>query len=294
MKYFIFAILIATSSILRAAEVLHSRYPVRYTYVLEQGDSDPVCKHMTGVFNARFKTPWDGGHLDTSPGITIFGIPYDKVFERMPGVEHDPRKTFAMMLSRFPSSEEFEALHWLEGRVTSPDTRGIYPALIVQWTPKDGSNPFWIVKTTFMDKMTTNEGWGQSDGGFDTLEFISDPDFKPTVPILESFITHHPAWQSGSTRSLGRETARQLRPFVFREHLYIAAYQSAWREKAPSYEQARLYPDEEFMSVLRLLPESIPGKYVDIAKTEVVCRIRMLMQHTTSKGAKSTKGVRDI
>lgn len=281
----IFAALIATTLTLHAEEVRHSLYPERYAYVLEQGDKEPVCEHMTDVFNTHFKTPWDGGHLDTRPGVTVFGVPYDKVFERMPGVEHDPRMTFAMRLSRFPSSMEFEVLHWLEGRVTYPDTHGIYPVLIAHWIPKDGSNPFWIVKTTFMDRMTTNEGWGQSDGGFDTLEFVSDPDFNPTVPLDASFISH-PAWQSGLTRSLGRETARQLRPFIFSEQLYIAAYQSAWHEAAPSYEQARLYPDEEFMNILRLLPGSIPGKYVDIANTEIVCRIRMLMQPTTSKGVK--------
>lgn len=288
MKLLAVVILVTASLPLMATEVFHSPHEERYKYALEQSNEDPVCKHMTGVFNARFEKPWDRGHADSHPDATVFGIPYDKMFERMPGVAHDSHYTFDMMLSKFPMSKEFEALTWREGRLTHSDISFVSPILVTRWTPPNGSGePLWIFKSTFIRRMTTHQGWEQNDGGFDTLDFIRTPDFQLTTPI-DSRIFHHQAWQVGVSVSLGRETARQLRPFVFRDHLYIAAYQPVWPDDLPaSFKETRLYPDEEFMNILRLLPGSIPGKYVDIARTEVVCRIRMLMKPpTTSKGVK--------
>lgn len=286
MNYFILSALFLLPLNVIAVEVFHSPHEERYTYLLEQGD-DPVCEHMVGVFNTRFKTPWDGGYMPYQPNPTLFGIPYDQVFERMPGVEYSMRDTFHMRLSRFPISDEFEALRWIEGRIIYRDTKDQFPILITRWVPKNGGVPLWIIKTTFMYKMTTDEGYGQSDGGSDTLSLISDPAFRPNVPLDAKQLSHR-TQQSDKAVSLGRETARQLRPFVFRNQLFIAAYQSTWREPITPYAQSpRTYPDDEYMNILKLLPGSIPGKYVDLAQSEIICRIRMLMQPITpNKGGK--------
>jgi hypothetical protein len=37
-------------------------------------------------------------------------------FPRLPGVEHDYKATVAMLASRMPSSPEFDAVQWKEGR----------------------------------------------------------------------------------------------------------------------------------------------------------------------------------
>lgn len=280
MNWKIVAGLTYASSSLFAGEVMHQTDSERYRYVLEQGHEIPVCSHMTAVFNAKFKTPWEKGYKTDKSSSTVFGIPYDQVFKRLPEVDFNMDFTWDMLLTRFPMSPEFETLQWQETRMVYADTpHRTGKALFTRWVPSGELRAsLWIFKTTFMRRITTNEGWGDSHGGSDTLDFIDDPNFVPPFPLTSKLFSHPPD-VPGTSRSLGRETASQLRPFVFDDELYIAAYQTKWKELRSGYtETLQTYPEKEYMNILRLTPERIPGKFVDLAKTETVCRIRMVMQ----------------
>lgn len=263
-----------------------------YRYRLEQGAEKEVCQHMTQVFNSRFKTPWDKGTLDSAPVPKIQGVPYDQVFERMPGVEYNKRFVFDMLLSKYPTSPEFEAVKWLETRVTWDNSE--YPALIVQLDIDNDGRLDWIVKSPFMHRMTTWEGWQQGFGGRDDLELYAQEDFDSSVLVRSSKVANHGEKPVNPRRNIdaqvtdGLDTS-QLRPFVFKDKTYLSAYQVFWpnlelSKKAGQSVQAKpdkLYPDREYMNILAALPGGVK-KYeyspLVTSNTETVCRIRMIMQ----------------
>lgn len=262
----------------------------RYRYRLEDGAQNEVCRHMTQVFNERFKTPWNKGWLRLEPVPKILGTPYDQVFERLPGVEYNKRFVFDMLLSKYPTSPEFDAVKWRETLVQWDNLTA--PALIAQFDIDNDGQMDWVVKASFMTKMTTREGTGQSDGGKDHLEIFSSDGFEPVVPVpskhlLQGQKPDRPHRSIDEDISDGLDTT-QLRLFLFGGKTYLSAYQVFWPNLELSKKLGRhaedkadkLYPDREYMNILTVLPGST-RKYdystFVRANTETVCRIRMIM-----------------
>lgn len=265
----------------------------RYRYQLEDGAHNEVCRHMTQVFNTRFKTPWDKGKLGSEPIPKIHGTPYDQVFERMPGVEYKKDFVYSMLLSKYPTSTEFEAVKWRETRV-KPESNSIvseYPALITQLDIDNDGQLDWVVKHLFMDKITTFEGWGQAWGGNDHLLIFPLNGFESVVPIpIETLIplkNPSKAPRSVDERISESLDASQLRPFIFKNKTYLSAYQVFWKftENAghtlprPPYKE---YPDREYMNIFAVLPGGFRKEGFESVtlpvNTEMLCRISMHMQ----------------
>jgi hypothetical protein len=269
---------------------------MKYKYRLEIGQEKDLCGHMTQVFNRQFKTPWDKGQKPWKPNPTIFGTPYDQVFERFPGVEYKLDFTWELLLSKYPTSPEFEAVRWKEGRVYYPDGNAPpsynrpAPILITEIDIDNDGQKEWLVKSSFMQQMSTNEGTGQSDGGSDTLTIFLFDGFDPTIPLTLEQLSQGQK-QAKRPRQIGREVAQQLRPFIYKGKTYLSAYQTEWRdrdhsnEKKPKY---RIYPDREYMNILRVTAggQRLHSQVTETANTETVCRIRMRMLKNTpsSKG----------
>ena len=294
MKLWIYLLILVFSNM--ADAVTADPRAVRYRYVLEESFHD-VCQHMTQVFNQRFKTPWNKGFLESDPAQKIFGTRFDQVFERFPGVEYNMRATWTMLLAKYPTSPEYDAVKWRETRVGPESERGknVYPALVAQLDIDNDGELDWVIKDTFMDKLTTFEGWGQAHGFSEDLSIFPRNGFEPSVPIPRStFAPHHnPALaprKLGSNLSAGMETY-QLRPFIFRNKTYVSAYQAYWPNLAASELEGRYvrldppkeFPDREYMNIFDVQPGSFvkDGAYkLDIrANTEKLCRIRMRMQN---------------
>ena len=263
----------------------------RYRYRLEDGAQNEVCRHMTQVFNERFKTPWDKGWLRLEPVPKILGTPYDQVFERLPGVEYNKRFVFDMLLAKYPTSPEFEAVKWRETRVMGDNTAS--PALVAQLDIDNDGHVDWVVKSSFMDKMTTWEGMGQAYGGKDHLRIFSFDAFDPVVPLLSKQLLQgqkpdRPPRNIDDNISNALDTS-QLRPFIFHEKTYLSAYQVFWSNlelskklgQSTGNKPDKLYPDREYMNILAVLPGGTNRydyrTYVH-SNTEAVCRIRMIMQ----------------
>jgi uncharacterized protein len=123
-----------------------------YRYRLEYSQDRVLCPHMSKVFNSKFKTPWYRSTLKLEPDPVLFGVPYSQHFERLPGISYDKRKTYDMFLAKYPTSPEFAAVKWREGRY-EPPPGSIYtepPILVAQVDiDNDGENE-WIVKYGFM------------------------------------------------------------------------------------------------------------------------------------------------
>ena len=91
---------------LRTEKTITKNEP-RYRYMLERGEDKALCPHMTQVFNDKFKTPWYKSWLKLESDPILFGLPYSKQFERLPGVAYDKHSTFDMLLVKYPTSPEF-------------------------------------------------------------------------------------------------------------------------------------------------------------------------------------------
>ena len=294
MKWWIYLLILAFSKMAEA--VTADPRPERYRYVLEESFHD-VCEHMTQVFNQRFKTPWNKGFLESDPAQKIYGTRFDQVFERFPGVEYNMRATWTMLLAKYPTSPEYDAVKWRETRVgpESESDKNVYPALVAQIDIDNDGELDWVIKSSFMDKLTTFEGWGQANGLAEYLQIFPQTGFEPTrlIPWATRFPLHNPALaprKLNTDLSAGMETY-QLRPFIFRNKTYVSAYQAYWPNLAASELEGRYvrldpvkeFPDREYMNIF----EVHPGGFVKDgspkinvrAYTEKLCRIRMRMQN---------------
>ena len=83
-----------------------------YQYELEVNNDETVCRHMEKVYNAYFRQPWKQHPMDSKE--------YEEngfySFPRLPGMDHFADYTAPMRHARRPSSPEFDAVLWREGR----------------------------------------------------------------------------------------------------------------------------------------------------------------------------------
>jgi len=270
-----------------------------YKYRLEESKDKDLCVHMTKVFNRSFKTPWDRGYDNgLNPIPSIFGTPYDQVFERLPGVEYNKQFVFEMLLAKYPSSPEFDAVKWQEGRVHSPESSPpgeftAWPILVTQIDIDNDGTKEWVVKNSFMFKAPTNSisGVGDTDFyGWDVLTIFPTDGLDLAMPLLSKQLTHgqKPGHQP---RKLDNQVALQLRPFIYKGKTYLSAYQVVWKDKNVSRSKPRhyrIYPDREYLNILQVVEGSNNPHHllIETANTENVCRIRMRMLNDTtpSKG----------
>jgi len=280
----------------------------RYRYRLEAGVEHEVCQRMTRVFNTRFKTPWDRGWLSMEPVPKINGVPYDKVFERLPGIEYDKGFVFDMLLSKYPTSPEFEAVKWVETRGyrdgygyepmqnTLKSTNQPFPVLIARLDINNDGKPEWVIKDGIMRRPTRDDGF--NDGGLDRMVIFDEDAFDPAATVIEYRKTQAAPWYvKASSISNGAiylptvDAYYQLRPFIYRQTTYVAGYRAIWHDKPTrrtdrhSVLPIQYFPDEEYMNILRVLPgggDKGLDSNVPATKTETTCRIRMILQKKPS------------
>ena len=266
-----------------------------YKYRLEESKDKDLCSHMTKVFNRNFKTPWDRGYDNgLNPSPSVFGTPYDQVFERLPGVEYNKQFVFQMLLAKYPSSPEFDAVKWQEGRVYYPDSARpgelrASPMLVTHLDIDNDGKKEWIVKNSFMFKMPNSSisGVGDTDySGWDDLRVFPADGLNLATPLKSEQLTHgqKPGYQP---RMLDNQVALQLRPFIYKDKTYLSAYQVVWRDKSKSCGKPRFYcyyPDREYLNILQVIEggKNPYRQFIETANTETVCRIRMNMLNDTT------------
>lgn len=265
-----------------------------YKYRLEESHDKDLCVHMTKVFNRSFTTPWDRGYDNgLNPSPSVFGTPYDQVFERLPGVEYSKQFVFQMLLAKYPSSPEFDAIKWHEGRVYYPDSARpgelrASPMLVTQIDIDNDGKKEWVIKNSFMFKAPSNyvSDAGNTDfSGWDDLRIFPADGLDLTIPLLSKQLTHgqKPGYQPGM---LDIQVALQLRPFIYKGRTYLSAYQVVWEDKSISQSKPRrfrMYPDREYLNILQVVEggKNPNNAFIETANTETICRIRMIMLSNT-------------
>lgn len=264
---------------------------VKYKYVLEDSQDKNLCGHMTHVFNRSFQTPWDNGWLHLEPKPKAFGIPYDQIFERLPGVEYNKGFTFSMLLAKFPVSPEFDAIHWKEGRVESPGVSSsehiLIPVLVTEIDLYNDGKKEWVINQP-MGQMRTDEGMIRGNlGDTGDLTIFPSDGFDPNLPLtLHQLVNGQKP--DRQPRKLDEPIALQFRPFIYESKTYLSAYKQVWPERKyvtnPPGKAYQTYPTREYMNILLVVPggKRNGSQVIETANTETICRIRMIMLNNTT------------
>jgi hypothetical protein len=196
-----------------------------YTYSSEINKDSNLCKHMSDVFNDRFRNPWKRDAFSAKDS-SRYAANSRYVFPLLPWVSHSSRFTFDMSLSRSPSSTEFDAINWKEGRVTtgSPsatkttDSETSLPVLIASVDIDNDGSQDMLVKYGFSpgyDHLASGEGLSAEA----IVVWRSQVWELPSDMSLWKLLNSQPA-----TRAPIVYNAAYLRPFIYDRHTYLARY----------------------------------------------------------------------
>jgi hypothetical protein len=233
-----------------------------YRYKLEKGANVEVCKHMEAVYNREFRHPW--GRFEEQ----VTRLPE---FPRLSGVEYDERIALDLRYSTFPTSPEFDAIQWHEGRgIWDEERKRVQPFLVADFDIDNDGRSDRVVKIGFM--LTFWPAGRSVPGGEDEL-FVFDEDqvdLTRTV-VLSAFYRYvgqrRPARVAYDTLGLA---ARSIRPFVHKGVTYLSVYEQLAEEYPKPY--------RETMWVLRYRGggANLGGGKWEPVKADRVCRFKMI------------------
>jgi hypothetical protein len=196
----------------------------RYRYVLDAGKDRSFCAQMQKIYNNHFAFPWKRPSLSVLKDDPAYGPKGSYAFPKLPGVNHDARMTLDMSYSRLPSSSEFDAVAWKEGRYRLMSDQE-QPMLIAELDiNNDGQNDI-VVKPHFM--LTLEPAHGSVPGGEDALLVFSKGDIELGRPLVLGLLYQT---ESGKRPALiaGGHTRRVTRPFILGGRAYLSTYEQVW------------------------------------------------------------------
>ncbi len=209
------------------APLTHARTgaSMTYAYSSEINKDSALCRHMSDVFNSRFRSPWKRDAF-SEKNSSHYAANSRYVFPLLPWASHSNRFTFDMSLSRSPSSDEFDAVDWKEGRVTtggpsktrSADSEVVVPVLIANVDIDNDGSQDTIVKYGFSpgyDHLASGEGLSAEA----IVVWRSQVWQLPSDMSLWKLLNSQPA-----TRAPIVYNAAYVRPFIYERHTYLARY----------------------------------------------------------------------
>lgn len=215
-------------------DVLEAPRPIikgpTYRYILKDSRNTALCGHMLHVFNTKFTHLWDFPPIFAHAGDPVYSAHSVYAFRMLPHSRHSSESTFIMRYSKVPTSAEFSAIPWEEGRATAggcppggtcPSDNIPIPILVAHFDfDNDGT-----VDTVIKDGFSVGYPWAPHQQGWDYSEHllvwraqllnISD---TPSLWTLE-----HPSAKSLTPITL---TGSYLRPFVYAGKVFVASYET--------------------------------------------------------------------
>lgn len=268
--------------------IAQASYSATYRYKLEMSKDDKVCHHMEKVYKKYFRTPW----YDSTFPVDVWKEDdrSRNMFPRLPGVDFDRKVPIEMRYARFPSSPEFEAIRWQEGRIKNTHQEiqkdrkivevvdGTAAVLIASFDIDNDGRLDTVIQTSFLTELAGHSGddfliipAGRID--FSQLENMSYGDL---LQIDGARITNVPMkfWYS-------------LRPFVFDDVVYLNGTRNGWPMPTIALPPPAL--EHDYMEVLKYQGGGEFAKQEDGYNhppllTETICRFRMIEVHQPSKG----------
>jgi hypothetical protein len=242
-----------------------------YRFKLQSGKRTPVCEHMAKVYSTSFRKPWDFTLL-SPPGPLYPPVPGAK------DLKYTASQRVGLYLSRYPSSPEFEAIHWQIGRLLddSPlakSTNPVSPMLVARFDIDNDGKEDVVVKAGFM---LSPEPAGQgAPGGEDWLYVLNESQFARDRPMRFSELFNY----AGSARpsliaSLTLHMlARGIRPFIYDGQTYLSVYQ------VKSFFDEKRRTEQMWVMKYRGGGENLGGGNWRPLNVEKICRFRMFASY---------------
>lgn len=251
----------------------------QYRYTTTQSNNDRVCRHMLRVYNKDFSFPWK------TPALAATGKP-DRAygsngrfsFPTLDGVVHKNRATAVMRFSKLPTSPEFAAIKWREGRyrvsARSGSDHGDQPFLVSQLDIDNDGRPETLVKSSFMQDFSPS--YGSAVGGEDTIFVFREGDIDLSKKIEFQDLFNGQGGKRKPIMISGSFKRRLIRPFVLDRIVYLSTYEQRWEDGEYSGPDTRLLG--EYINVLRYRGggENLGAGNWSPLDLELVCRFRMV------------------
>jgi hypothetical protein len=237
-----------------------------------------LCVHMEEVLNRNFKTMWATEMQNPERDFHLgAGVP------KLPGVVQDANMAYAMRYSLAPSSEEFKAIPWNEGRAIfgdPPETAGPVstvpmPVLVAHFDFDNDGTTDTVMKLGFtrgIDYM-----WNERSVGWNE-EYLYVWRSK-----LIQFHSPQSLWElmagaKPEARPMEEVNGDYLRPFRFKGHTYVAEYHIG----SPKHQGKQLRMRESMsVSSYRPADQSVSATASTQWKESKVCEYSMIQQPAT-------------
>jgi hypothetical protein len=250
-------------------------------YELETNNNPDLCAHMNTTFNKSFRHLWDAEPLGLGDD-PHYRADSRYEFSRLPGVAHETRKTFDMRYSKVPSSPEFDAVEWKEGRAIIGEPVGGVPMpgghtpipILVAYIDIDNDGQIDTVAKTGFNGGYSYMAYGNGSG-LDSEYLVTWPGEKLDFTGVRSL------WPLENATPVDKlpigYDGSYLRPFVYKGRSYLAKYEIDLGEDYDATSKPPYKPLHETMSILSLhfggtISEVTHKPIWDI---DIVCQYRM-------------------
>lgn len=226
-----------------------------HRYKLVKSNSTALCQHMAGVYRENFKHPWHQESKSRAEGTKYFGKLPHELFKAFDGVVQTPLDSFYLLLSLRPTSAEFDAVPWMEGRLRREPgawmemrfPRALLPILVAKIDVDNDGVDEYFVKWSFLTSPPRNGlfGWGAApiDGIYiyDSMG-VQQADFSKFE--LRKY-SKNPAL---SGIFLTDEKTTLIRPLKYQGRWYFHAYHTKW----PEVETTHGLPSKESIEIFQI------------------------------------------
>jgi hypothetical protein len=226
---------------------------------------------MLGVFNKSFRYPWRRPALSSHADDPEYGAASRYAFPKLPGVTHDPKAALVMSYSRQPTSAEFEAIDWREGRIEYGQPAGLGTALVAEFDIDNDGQSELVIKSAFVRTYESDGG----RGGWDYIYVLRSLRMQDLPnPMTRDIVRTRGSSDPELITSSPGFPYRFVRPFRHEGSTFLAAFDRIESTKGAS----------EHVDILRYLGG---GKLVKVGersaiRVERVCRLRMHPVHGAS------------
>lgn len=184
-----------------------------YKYELVRGVTDPVCRHMEVVYKTVFRKPWDFQDFfrDRLPQTTN-----GNYYPHMPARWTEDQLFFwSMHYSLYPSSKEFEAIHWTQATLIS-DSGYRTPIRVAEIDIDNDGRVEFLVQEGFY-------GIGDDRSASDGFAVQAS---SANLHSLPATISRDELYADKNRReAFGGDI---IRPFVLNGETYLSEYQAAF------------------------------------------------------------------
>lgn len=268
--------------------IAQASYSATYRYKLEISKDGKVCHYMEKVYNKYFRTPW----YDSTFPVDVWQADERarNMFPRLPGVDFDRRVPIETRYARFPSSQEFEAIKWQEGRIKSTHQEiqkdrkivevvdGAAAVLIANFDIDNDGSLDTVIQTSFLTEFAGHswDGFLIIPAGKIDFSQLGNMSYGDLLHVDGARITDVPNkfWYS-------------LRPFVFDDVVYLSGTRNGWPIPTVALPPPAL--EHDYMEILKYqgggeFAIQEDGYNHPPLRTETICRFRMIEVHQPSKG----------